>query len=70
MLTHTERDMMDYALGQFRFVRPGTRVIVEQPICDGAGRLVEVEYRWADNPERLAGKAKLNPDGQLQVETI
>jgi hypothetical protein len=67
-ITDAERVLMDDALQQFRFVRPGDRGIVEYPFRDATGRLVTVHYVWADRPGFVVGRALIQPNGHFAVE--
>jgi hypothetical protein len=69
-ITDAERIAMDDALGDFRFVRPGNRVLVERPMRDANGALSEVHYVWADSPDRVVGKAVRQSDGHFAVEVV
>jgi hypothetical protein len=61
---------MDDAVAHFRFVRPGDRVLIERPMRDASGVLVEVHYIWADSPGRVVGKAVRQQNGHFAVELI
>ena len=67
-ITDAERIAMDDALQDFRFVRPGGRMLIERPMRDSGGTLIEVHYVWAESPTHVVGKAVRQPDGHFAVD--
>jgi hypothetical protein len=67
-ITERERIALNDAVREFRFYRPGDRMLIEKPMRDAAGTLREVQYVWADAPGRTVGKAVRQPDGHFAVE--
>lgn len=67
-LTAAERAWIIKATQRFRFFRPGGAALIERPMRDDKGALVEVHYFWADSPNMRVGRAVLTADGRVEVE--
>ena len=67
-ITDAERLHLEDAAREFRFYRPGDRVVIERPMRDASGTLMEVHYLWADAPNRVVGRAVRQPNGHFAVE--
>lgn len=67
-ITDVERLHLEDAAREFRFYLSGDRVVIERPMRDAGGTLIEVHYLWADAPNRVVGKAVRQPNGHFAVE--
>ena len=67
-LTDAEREWVIKATQRFRFLRPGGAQLIERPMRDAKGVLVEVHYFWADSPDMRVGRAVLTSDGRVAVD--
>jgi len=67
-ITNTERLHLEDAAREFRFYRSGDPVVIERPMRDAGGTLIEVHYLRADAPNRVVGKVVRQPNGHYAVE--
>lgn len=50
---------------------PGARRQYEvTPLCDAMGKLVEIQFRWADGSKRLIARTRRDRNGHWQTEAV
>lgn len=71
-LSPLDRSEVRDAERDFKQMRePGARREHEvTPLCDGMGKLVEIQFRWADGSKRLIARTRRDRNGHWQTEAV